>query len=122
MWARVVEIMLACWLAMSPFVFDYADDMTLYWANDFTCATLIAVLAFVSLAPRFDLLHLASLAVAAWLIGVACVAAPSPPPPHLQNYVVFGLLLVMVAIIPTRSGTPPQKWLDYYADKAERET
>lgn len=121
MWARVVEVMLACWLAMSPFIFEYQDDLTLYWANDFVCATLISLFAFLSLSRRFDMLHLASLAVAVWLIGVACLAAPSPPPPRLQNYVVMGLLIAMIAIIPTRSGTPPQKWLDFYAEKAKRE-
>lgn len=121
MWARVVEVMLACWLAMSPFIFAYPDDLTLYWANDFFCAASVTVFALGSMSRRFDMLHLASLAVAAWLIAVACLAAPSPPPPRLQNYVVTGLLFAMLAIIPTRSHAPPQKWLEFYADKARRQ-
>lgn len=121
MWPRVVEIMLACWLAISPFIFRYSGEMRFYWANDLVCATLIACFALLSLSRRFDKLHLATLIVCAWLYGVAWFAEPSPPSPHLQNYAVLALLLLIFAIIPSRAGMPPKGWLDYYAEKARRE-
>ena len=47
MWARVVEMMLGCWLAISPFVFNHGDASVL-WAMDFLFASTVIVLALLS--------------------------------------------------------------------------
>ena len=41
MWARAVEIALACWLALSPFIFGHPDEAAFLWYNDFACALAI---------------------------------------------------------------------------------
>jgi len=41
MWSRIVEAMLACWLAISPFVFAFGDDDTLLWINALAGAALV---------------------------------------------------------------------------------
>jgi len=115
MWARIIEFMLACWLAISQFIFRYGPDMTFERANDLICATLIAALALGSYARPLRHLHLAHLLVAAWLIGVGVAASDSnPPAPAYQNYVVFGVVLAMVTIVPSRADDPPIAWQRYY--------
>ncbi len=109
MWARVVEIMLALWLAVSPFVFHFPPEATLLWANDFSCAVLIATLAFLSLAKRWRHIHLLSIAVGTWLIAFA-YSAGLPAPFWAQNDIIVGLLIVMFAIIPSDATEPPPSW------------
>lgn len=110
MWARVVEFMLACWLAVSPFVFGHGER-TFLWVNDFACAALIATFSLASFVrPR---LHLGNLAVALWLVVAVFVGADAPPSPARQNHMVFGLLLGMVAIVPSHASTPPTAWIEY---------
>lgn len=113
MWPRIVETMLACWLAVSPFVFRYSGDDPLLWWNAFACAALVACLSLASLAPRFDRLHFGVLAVAAWLAAPALAGIGSPPPAApLQNQFLVALLLGMLAVLPTRSNRPPRPWLE----------
>lgn len=53
-------------------------------------------------------------ALALWIIGVA-FAAPNPPPPAMyQNFVVVGLLLLMIAVLPSRASEPPRGWREFY--------
>ena len=63
MWARVVEFMLGCWLAVSPFVFRHGDDSVL-WATDFVAASLVIVLALLSYWPPLRYAHLGTMLVA----------------------------------------------------------
>src|SRR5207247_2056429 len=51
MWARVVEVMLGCWLAVSPFVFRHPAEERAWWANDLICALLVVALALLSVWP-----------------------------------------------------------------------
>lgn len=48
MWARVAEFMLACWLAMSPFIFRHSAEHWPLWASDFVCAMAVAALSLLS--------------------------------------------------------------------------
>jgi peptidoglycan/LPS O-acetylase OafA/YrhL len=114
MWTRTTEVCIAAWLAMSPFIFRLSPDQTFLWATDFVCATLIAVLSLASLWPPLNKLHLGNLAICGWLVVPAFLAGPTPPPAH-QNHVVVGLLLAMIAILPTRADQPPRSWRDYLA-------
>ncbi len=110
MWARVIEVMLGCWLAMSPFIFRHAADERVLWFNDLLSALAVVVLALVSFSPQLRCAHLAILVVALWLIGFGFWPSAYPAPPALQNDIVVGLLLLMFAIIPNEANLPPRPW------------
>jgi len=42
---------------------------------------------------------LVNAALAVWLVAVALVRPPTPPPAPYQNYVIVGLLLLMFAVV-----------------------
>ena len=116
MWPRVVELMLACWLAVSPFVFRGTGSAAEYVVSSATAAALIVA---ASLASFWRPLRRASLATLLCGIGVAAhgyLSAPRPGPPAAQNEIVVGLLLILFAIIPTEANRPPQPWRREGAD------
>ena len=117
MWARVIEVMLGCWLAMSPFIFRHGPEERVLWTNDFVSATLVIVLALISFWPPLRFAHVANLLVALWLIAFGFWAS-YPAPPALQNDIVVGLLLLMFAIIPNEATLPPRRWRDFLERKS----
>lgn len=110
MWSRVVEFMLACWLAASPFIFRHGEDATVLWISDFACATVVGVLALISYWEPTRHAHLVTLLVALWLIGFGRFGSTAPLPPGLQNNMVVGLLLLMFALVPNDAARPPRTW------------
>jgi peptidoglycan/LPS O-acetylase OafA/YrhL len=115
MWPRVVELLIAAWLASSPWIFaaPAASEFFLR-ANALVCAALIALFALLSFRAAWEKAHLLTIAVAFWIIGVA-FAAPNPPPPALyQNFVVVVLLLLLIAVLPSRASEPPRAWREFY--------
>ncbi|MBW3600850.1 MAG: SPW repeat protein [Planctomycetes bacterium] len=113
MWPRVVEVMLGCWIAVSPFVFRHPNDEWALWASDWICASLVVVFALVSYWPPARWMHLATIAVALWMIGFGWMQ-PRPVPPGYQNEIFLGLTLLMMAIIPSRATIPPPGWSEWY--------
>ncbi len=73
MWPRTVEAMLACWLAISPFIFQHDDSKWSWWWNDWITAALIMSFALLSFVHQTRRAHLLELVVAAWLIGFGWV-------------------------------------------------
>ncbi len=120
MWARIIEVMLGCWLAMSPFIFRHSAQDKILWFNDLFAALVVIVLALVSFWPPLRFAHVASLVVALWLIAFGCLASPYPPSPALQNDIVVGLVLLMFAIVPNKATRPPQSWQDFLAGKHDK--
>ena len=118
MWARIVEVMLGCWLAVSPFIFRHSPEDRALWFSDLLSATVVIVLALVSFWPPLRFAHIAILAVALWLIAFGFWAFPYPTPPALQNNVVIGLLLLMFAIVPNEANRPPRPWRDFMAKQS----
>jgi Zn-dependent protease len=114
MWARTIEVLLACFLAISPFLFSYPGDATFLWINDYAVAFIIIVLALLSTWHPLRKLHLAILLVAFWLIGVVCSLGERPLSPIFQNYLILSFLLAMLAIVPCESDLPPHPWRDFY--------
>jgi len=114
MWARVVEFMLACWLCISPFIFGYDTDATFLWANDFVCASLIAFFSLICYYKPLRKMHLLNLVICFWLIGVGYALKDSPYHAEIQNYVTFGILLLMIAIVPSEAEKPPIPWRRFY--------
>jgi len=110
MWPRDIEFMLACWLAVSPFVFQHPGGETLWWINDFTCATAIAAAALLSYWRPTRYAHLATLLISFWLVAFGPFGAEMPLPPALQNSMVIGFLLMMTSIIPNEAARPPRAW------------
>lgn len=115
MWARVVEVMLGCWLAVSPFVFRLSSEDRVLWFNDLFSALGVIVLALVSFWPPTQFAHVANFAIGLWLIAFGFFASSYPTPPALQNDIIVGLLLLMFAIIPNHASRPPQPWHDFFA-------
>jgi hypothetical protein len=118
MWPRVAELLIAAWLAASPYLLPApARSEFFLHINAIVCAALIAVFALLSFRAGWGKAHLLSLAVALWLIGVA-FSAPNPPPPApYQNFVVVGLLLLLFGVLPSRASEPPRAWREFDARK-----
>ena len=114
MWGRVVEFMLACWLSISPFIFSYKKDALFFWFNDLTCSSLIALFALVSYYKPLRKMHLCNLLVACYLIALSYFFRSSPLYEPLQNYMVLGLLLLMIALVPSEANQPPVPWREFY--------
>jgi hypothetical protein len=119
MWARVVEMLLAGWLLLSPFVFRHAPETSALWWNDLCCGLAVLALALLSMWKRSSLLHLATGLVGLWLIAFGILASPHPAPPALQNDVAVGFLLLMFATIPNEASRPPRGWRDFLARKED---
>ena len=105
--------MLACWLAISPFIFRHPDDATELWWNDWICALLIGGFALASFVDQTRRAHLLELLVAAWLIGYGWVTASGIHDAPRQNWMVLGLLILMLAIIPSDCVKPPVGWQEW---------
>ncbi len=116
MWPRVVEFMLACWLAISPFIFSYPGSALFLWFNDFSCASLMAIFSLLSYYEHLRKLHLCNLAISLYLISLSYFFKGSTFEAPLQNYMVLGLLLLMIAILPTDADKPPKPWRDFYKE------
>lgn len=119
MWARIVEVMLGVWLALSPFIFRIPTEERFLWWNDLFAAAVIVALALTSFKPELERAHLGLLPVAAWLVVSAYWLGSVPPEPAFQNHVVVGWLLAMFAIIPSRSDTPPRAWERFYLERED---
>jgi hypothetical protein len=109
MWPRVCEILIAAWLAASPWVLGHASGPPGMWLSDLAAAAVIVVLAAASFTERGRRLHLLELLVAAWLIGFGNFAAPHALP-NLQNDILTGLVAPMFAIIPSPVNDTPRPW------------
>lgn len=111
MWPRTVEAMLACWLAISPFVFQHPDSKRMWWWNDWITAALIITFALLSFVHQTRRAHLLELVVAAWLIGFGWASATGGlGAPAQQNWICTGLLILMTAVIPSNCVRPPERW------------
>jgi hypothetical protein len=112
MWPRVVELMLACWLGVSPFTFRHNPQQRELWLNDLACALAIVTLSLLSFWRPCRAAHFGLCGVAIWLIRFGYAMAPIPALPALQNDILVGMLLLMFAIIPNEANVPPRSWSD----------
>ena len=113
MWARVIEVALGCWLAISPFIFRHAAEERTLWFNDFLSGTAVIIFALFSFWRPLQFAHLANGVVGLWLIAFGFWAVPYPTPPALQNDIVAGLLLLIFAIVPNQASLPTRSWREF---------
>ncbi|QDU37955.1 hypothetical protein Mal4_22740 [Maioricimonas rarisocia] len=110
MWSRVVEIMLGCWLVISPFIFSHPDNQVSWWINDMACGSAVILFGLLSYWHPLRRIHLATFAVAGWLIVYAYIRSVETTGAVVQNNAALGLLLMMFAIIPNEASQPPEPW------------
>ena len=111
MWARVVEFMLGCWLAVSPFVFRHENPQL--WTLDFALSLAVMVLALVSYWHPLRFAHLVLIVLALAMIGWGRFSGGldgADLAAGYQNYILVGLLLLMFAIVPNQASEPPASW------------
>jgi hypothetical protein len=110
MWARVIELMLGIWLVLSPLIFRETVAVGEFRTTDVSTGSAVILLSLLSFWRALRWSHLATGAVALWLIFWAWSAAARPGPPAAQNEIVVGLLLLMLAIVPNQASLPPESW------------
>lgn len=110
MWARVIEAMLGCWLAVSPFVFRLGAGDTIVWAVDLVAAVAVIACALLSYWPPTRHAHLLTTLTSLALVGFGRFAAQSPGPPEFQNLILVGLLLLMFSLVPNYASQPTRAW------------
>lgn len=113
MWARIVEVMIACWLALSPFIFHAPKEEKWFWINDFACSFLLAFFSLLCFYKPLRKIHLFNLGVGIWLFSMGYFF-PLPLPAYVQNDVVIGLLLLVLTLVPSESEHPPQSWQNFH--------
>ncbi|MCA9108532.1 MAG: SPW repeat protein [Planctomycetaceae bacterium] len=116
MWSRVVEVVLGCWLLMSPFLFHHAGDETGLWVNDLTSGCAVILFGILSYWYPARHAHLLSLLVGGWLMVFAYFAGFGDTPAASQNHLIVGLLILMFAIIPNDADRPPSDWDEALGD------
>lgn len=110
MWARHFEIALGLWLVASPFIF-LPDGTRLEWLHDFILATVLIVVPLFAYRESLRRIHLLLVLPALWLIGRGwLIAVTSGATPESQNHLLVGLVLAMLAIIPSHAARPPPAW------------
>ena len=115
MWARCFEVSLAIWLSLSWLILRYPEDSSLLMFHDFFIAAVITTISLLNYKYRY--IHLFNFFTSLWLIIFAFVSnTPITDAPY-QNYMVLGLILLILTIIPPRASRPPEEWEEFIRKK-----
>ncbi len=114
MWPRYAEMALALWLVLSPFVLPagFAEDTLA--TSAVVSGVLVGLFALLSFEQGLRRLHLASLAVGAWLTLFGYLSTRAEATAPAENHVVVGLLLLMFALLPSEASLPPRSWRERF--------
>jgi hypothetical protein len=107
MWARVVEIMLGCWLLVTPFVFRDTPGIEAYARIAVIVGALAGAMSLLSFWNPMRFARFGTLILAFSLMIHGYVSAARPGPPTAQNEIVVGLVLLLFAILPNDVNRPP---------------
>lgn len=110
MWARVCELMLGCWLVISPLILRGTDRIGEFVWIDITVGSVIVLLSLLSFWRPARWAHLGTAAVAAGLALFAYFGFERPGPPAAQNELTVAYLLLIFAIVPNEATLPPEPW------------
>jgi hypothetical protein len=110
MWPRTVEVMLGCWLLVTPLVFRTTASIDQYAAGAVVSGSIIAVASLASFWERLAGSRVVTLLMAVWLAAHGYLSAPRPGPPAAQNEIMVGLLLLLFAVLPNQINDPPRPW------------
>ncbi len=116
MWPRILEVLLGLWLVASPWILgsgEGAGSRAVNWA----AGALVVLLSASTFAERFRHAHVGNLALAVFLIAWGWTQAARPGPPWAQNLILVGLVLGLVAIVPTQASRPPRGWRRYVSEQ-----
>jgi hypothetical protein len=118
MWGRIVEIMTAVWIALSPFVFGVQNQPGTFWA-DMLIAAAIMGCAGLSYWHPTRYAHLVTFGIAIGLVAWGRLAGTPPPPIH-QSHIVIGLFLMMIALVPNYASRPARVWQEVHGVDIEQ--
>ena len=116
MWPRVAEIVLGCWLVVSPWLLPDQQRSASWHVNALVCGLLVVGLAALSFFPSLRKAHLAEILIGLWLLGSAYWSATHPAPPLVQSNILTALFLLNFAIIPSQATLPAPAWRDASPD------
>lgn len=116
MWARDIEFMLGCWLAVSPFIFGL-EPGTVAWAGTFIASAITIALSLLSYWHPTRHAHCVLFFVAVALIGFGRFASGAEPTPGFQNLIIIGALLAMFGLVPNQASQPPEAYRSRPADQ-----
>ena len=111
MWARISEMILGVWIAVSHWIFAYDTGL-----SNFGIAGLIWILAGVSFFPKWNKMHLLQLVPIGWMLYEGFIYPTPILPFALQNYVVTAFLLLMFAPLPSWAADHPIPWQKFLQD------
>lgn len=113
MWARHMELALGLWMAVSPFALRHDPAAAGLWLHDYASALVLVVVPLLAHWRPARYAHLALLAFAAWLIGAGwwqTWTSAGPLAAAHQNWILVGLTVAMLAVIPTEPSRPPEPY------------
>ena len=110
MWARVAELMLGCWLVLSPLIFRGTEAVAAFALRDIAVGTAVMTCSLLSFWPRTAWAHFITATLAVGLGAIAWAGWERPGPPAAQNEITLALLLLLLAIIPNETSLPPRPW------------
>lgn len=119
MWPRAVEVMLAIWLLMSPFVFRYTGEQRWLWVATLGAAALVFTFSLAAFKRSLSRLFIGTLVTGTALAVGAYFVPGAQTSPALQNLIVTGICLGMIGILPGEATAPPRKWREYHRRGAE---
>ncbi len=117
MWPRICDIVLAIWLFLSPFIFNYSDSLKMQTYSDFISGFAILFFSVLSFHPKWNKMHLCSLFVAAYLCVLAFLYPTPFLPFYLQSHLILANILFMTAVIPSHASDSPTAWQSYLKEK-----
>ncbi len=96
LWARIGELLLAVWLLFSSLIFE---TTTLLRVSDISCGAILLLFSWLSFYRPF---HFGNLGIGLWLFFIGYFFE-SPLPNSVQNDILIGLLLLILATVPRKN-------------------
>jgi uncharacterized membrane protein YdcZ (DUF606 family) len=106
MWPRALGV----WLLASPWVLRHPAQPATIWPIDLGAGAAVVVLSVLSFVPSTGAAHLATAALGAGLALAGYFGFAGASAAALENYLVVGLLLLLVGVVPNRVNEPPPAW------------